>query len=99
MSADGTNKVRATPAWPPSAQTCRTRRATCIMAAQASADQVGGDLREKGMLFPSQSDVLEMEVTTAVRVVEFMFDQDRATIKRPKDLRALVEGQLYKPQY
>ncbi len=70
-----------------------------IVAAQASADQVGTDLREKGMLFPSQSDVLEVEVTTAVRVIEFMFDQGLATVERPKDLRAFVEGQLYKPQY
>ena len=70
-----------------------------IVAAQASADQVGTDLREKGMLFPSQSNVLEVEVTTAVRIVEFMFDQGLATVKRPKDLRAFVEGQLYRPEY
>ena len=70
-----------------------------IVAAQASADQVGTDLREKGMLFPSQSDVLEVEVTTAVRIVEFMFDQGLATVERPKDLRAFVEGQLYTPEY
>ena len=70
-----------------------------IVAAQASADQVGSDLREKGMLFPSQSDVLEVEVTTAVRIVEFMFDQGLATVDRPADLRAFVEGQLYRPGY
>ena len=70
-----------------------------IVAAQASADQVGTDLREKGMLFPSQSDVLEVEITTAVRVVEFMFDRKLATVERPKDLRAFVEGQLYRPHY
>ncbi len=70
-----------------------------IVAAQASADQVGSDLRDKGMLFPGQANVLEVEVTTAVRIVEFMFDQGLATVERPKDLRAFVEGQLYKPQY
>ena len=70
-----------------------------IVAAHASADQVGTDLREKGMLFPSQSDVLDVEITTAVRVVEFMFDQGLATVERPRDLRAFVEGQLYKPEY
>ena len=70
-----------------------------IVAAQASADQVGDDLREKGMLFPSQSDVLEVEITTAVRVVEFMFGQGLATAERPRDLRAFVEGQLYRPEY
>ncbi len=70
-----------------------------IVAAQASADQVGDDLREKGMLFPGQANVLEVEVTTAVRIVEFMFDQGLATAPRPKDMRAFVEGQLYKPKY
>jgi malate dehydrogenase (oxaloacetate-decarboxylating)(NADP+) len=80
----------------------RPRRLTdaCfIAAAQASADQVGPDLRAKGMLFPSQADILEIEVTTATRVAEFMFDQGLAQAARPKDIRAWIEGQLYKPQY
>jgi malate dehydrogenase (oxaloacetate-decarboxylating)(NADP+) len=81
---------------------CRPRRLTdaCfIVAAQASADQVGAELRGRGMLFPSQSDILETEVTTAIRVVEYMFDQGLAQVERPRDLRVWIEGQLYKPQY
>ena len=80
----------------------RPRRITdqCfIVAAQASADQVGPELRAKGMLFPSQDDILETEVTTATRVAEFMFDQGLAQVERPRDIRAWIEGQLYKPQY
>jgi malate dehydrogenase (oxaloacetate-decarboxylating)(NADP+) len=80
----------------------RPRRLTdeCfIVAAQASADQVGPDLRAKGMLFPSQADILETEVTTATRVAEFMFEKGLAQVKRPRDIRAWIEGQLYKPQY
>ena len=80
----------------------RARRLTdeCfIVAAEASADQVGPTLRAKGMLFPSQSDILETEVTTAIRVAEYMFDQGLAQVERPRDLRAWIEGQLYKPQY
>jgi malate dehydrogenase (oxaloacetate-decarboxylating)(NADP+) len=80
----------------------RPRRLTdaCfIAAAQASADQVGADLRAKGMLFPSQADILETEVTTAARVAEFMFDQGLAQVARPRDIRTWIEGQLYKPQY
>jgi malate dehydrogenase (oxaloacetate-decarboxylating)(NADP+) len=80
----------------------RPRRLTdaCfIAAAQACADQVGPDLRAKGMLFPSQADILESEVTTAARVAEFMFDQGLAQVERPRDIRAWIEGQLYKPQY
>lgn len=70
-----------------------------IAAAEASADQVGDDLRNKGMLFPSQANILETEITTAIRVVEFMFDKGLATVERPKDIRAFVESKLYKPAY
>src|SRR6266446_6647135 len=70
-----------------------------IVAAQASADQIGPDLRAQGMLFPGQADILETEVTTATRVAEFMFDEGLAQVKRPRDIRAWIERQLYKPQY
>jgi malate dehydrogenase (oxaloacetate-decarboxylating)(NADP+) len=80
----------------------RPRRLTdaCfIAAAQASADQIGPDLRAKGMLFPGQADILETEVTTATRVAEFMFDQGLAQAQRPRDIRNWIEGQLYTPHY
>ena len=51
------------------------------------------------MLFPSQANILETEVTTATRVAEFMFDKGLAQVKRPSNVRAWIEGQLYKPQY
>jgi malate dehydrogenase (oxaloacetate-decarboxylating)(NADP+) len=70
-----------------------------IVAAEASADQVGPELRAKGMLFPSQGNILETEVTTAARVAEFMFEKSLAQVERPRDIRAWIEGQLYKPQY
>jgi malate dehydrogenase (oxaloacetate-decarboxylating)(NADP+) len=80
----------------------RPRRITdeCfIVAAQASADQISPDLRAKGMLFPGQANILETEITTATRVAEFMFDEGLAQVKRPRDIRAWIEHQLYKPQY
>jgi malate dehydrogenase (oxaloacetate-decarboxylating)(NADP+) len=80
----------------------RPRRLTdaCfIAAAEALADQVGLELRAKGMLFPNQADILETEVTTASRVAEFMFDNGLAQVERPRDIRAWIESQLYKPQY
>jgi malate dehydrogenase (oxaloacetate-decarboxylating)(NADP+) len=51
------------------------------------------------MLFPSQADILAMEVTTAIRVAEFMFDKGLAQVERPRDLRAWIEGQIYTPEY
>jgi malate dehydrogenase (oxaloacetate-decarboxylating)(NADP+) len=80
----------------------RPRRLTdaCfIAAAEASADQVGPDLRTKGMLFPSLADILEAEVTTATRVAEFMFEKGLAQAERPRDIRTWINEQLYKPQY
>jgi malate dehydrogenase (oxaloacetate-decarboxylating)(NADP+) len=80
----------------------RPRRITdeCfIVAARASADQVGPELRARGMLFPSQSQILEMEVTTATRIAQFMFDKGLATVKQPADIRNWIEGQLYSPHY
>ena len=80
----------------------RPRRITdeCfIIAAQASADQVGPELRARGMLFPSQSQILEMEVSTATRIAQFMFEKELATVKQPADIRKWIEGQLYSPHY
>ena len=78
----------------------RPRRLTdaCfIAAAQASADQVGPDLRAKGMLFPSQANILDTDVTTATRAAEFMFDQGLAQAERPRDVRGLDRGPALPP--
>ncbi len=70
-----------------------------IVAAEASAEQVGQDLRDKGALFPSQANILETEVATATRVAEYMFDQGLATAERPREIRTWIEAMLYKPEY
>lgn len=70
-----------------------------IVAAHATADQVTLTQRAKAMLFPSQEQILETEVTTAARIAEYMFDSGLAQVERPRDIRAWLEAQLYKPQY
>ncbi len=70
-----------------------------IVAAEASADQVGQDLRDKGMLYPNQAHILETEVATATRIAEYMFDEGLATAERPQEIRTWIEGMLYKPEY
>ncbi len=77
----------------------RLNDACFIAAAEATADQVGAELRARGMLYPSQADILETQVTTAARVAEFMFDQRLAQAQRPEDIRAWIENLLYKPEY
>ena len=70
-----------------------------ITAAKASADQVGQGDRDKGMLFPKQSHILEVEITTATRLAESIFDAGEATVERPRDVRAWIEDLAYKPEY
>ncbi len=70
-----------------------------IAAARGSADQVSQAERDKGMLFPPQTDILETEITTATRVVEHIFDQGQATVDRPDDIRTWIKAMTYKPAY
>ncbi len=80
----------------------RPRRITdrmFIEAARATADQVSRDDRERGMLYPRQSQILQTEITTATRVAEHIFDQGEATVERPKDVRAWIETLTYRPEY
>ncbi|WP_363325449.1 NAD-dependent malic enzyme [uncultured Methylobacterium sp.] len=77
----------------------RITDAMFIEAARASADQVGPELRDEGMLFPSQRNILETEITTAARLAEWIFDQGRATVERPADIRAWLEAMVYRPGY
>jgi malate dehydrogenase (oxaloacetate-decarboxylating)(NADP+) len=77
----------------------RLTDACFITAAQATADQVDPIMRQKGMLYPAQSNILQTEVTTAARVAEFMFDEGLAQVERPRDIRRWIEGQLFSPGY
>ncbi|MFM2478025.1 NAD-dependent malic enzyme [Celerinatantimonas sp. MCCC 1A17872] len=70
-----------------------------IVAAHAVADQINPQMREQGMLFPSQDNILESEIQTAAKVVEYMFDSGLAQVERPADIRQWIEGQLYTPKY
>jgi malate dehydrogenase (oxaloacetate-decarboxylating)(NADP+) len=81
------------------AKPLRLTDACFIAAAQGTADQVDDNLRANGMLYPSQANILETEVTTATRIAEFMFEQGLAQVERPRDIRSWIEGQLYKPTY
>jgi malate dehydrogenase (oxaloacetate-decarboxylating)(NADP+) len=70
-----------------------------IAAAKGSADQVDQAARDKGMLFPAQANILEVEITTATRIAEHIFERDLATVSRPEDIRAWIKAMTYKPEY
>jgi malate dehydrogenase (oxaloacetate-decarboxylating)(NADP+) len=70
-----------------------------IEAAHAVADQVTPEQLKLGMLFPPQSNILEVEVKTAARVAKLVFDANLARVDRPADMEAFIRRHLYKPEY
>ncbi len=70
-----------------------------IEAAYAVADQVPEDQMKQGLIYPLQSDILEIEIKTAIRVAKLVFDSDLARVGRPNDLETFIRQQVYKPEY
>jgi malate dehydrogenase (oxaloacetate-decarboxylating)(NADP+) len=65
----------------------RVTDAMFIEAAHATADQVTPEQLRLGMLFPPQSNILEVEVQTAARVAKLVFDAGLARVDRPANMR------------
>jgi malate dehydrogenase (oxaloacetate-decarboxylating)(NADP+) len=70
-----------------------------IEAAQAVADQVTREELKQGMLFPPQSNILEVEIQTAARVAKLIFDAGLARVDRPGEMVAFIRKHVYKPEY
>jgi len=70
-----------------------------IEAAHAVADQVSEHQLKLGMLFPPQSNILEVEIQTAARVAKLVFDAGLARVERPTDILAFIRSHVYKPVY
>ena len=70
-----------------------------IEAGQAVADQVPSELLNQGLLYPLQSNILEIEIQTAARVAKLVFDSGLARVERPNDTVAFIRAHVYKPGY
>ena len=70
-----------------------------IEAAHAVAEQVSPEQLKLGMLFPPQSNILEVEVQTAARIAKLVFDAGLAQVDRPTDMVAFIRQHVYKPEY
>src|SRR5260370_39055268 len=68
-----------------------------IEAAHAVADQVTPEQLKLAMLFPPQSNILEVEVQTAVRVAKLVFDASLARVERPANVEKFIRQHVYKP--
>jgi malate dehydrogenase (oxaloacetate-decarboxylating)(NADP+) len=70
-----------------------------IEAAHAVADQVTPEQLRLGMLFPPQSNILEVEIQTAARVAKLVFDSDLARVERAANMDAFIRRHVYHPEY
>jgi malate dehydrogenase (oxaloacetate-decarboxylating)(NADP+) len=70
-----------------------------IESAHAVADQLTPEQLKLGMLFPPQSNILEVEIKTATRVAKLAFDRGLARVDRPADIEAFIRQHVYKPEY
>ena len=70
-----------------------------IEAAQAVADQLTPELLKQGLLYPLQSNILEVEIQTAARVAKLVFDSRLARVDRPTDMVEFIRQHVYKPEY
>ena len=70
-----------------------------IESAHAVADQVTPEQLKLGMLFPPQSNILEVEIKTAARVARLVFESKLESVDRPADYEAFIRSHLYKPEY
>ena len=57
------------------------------------------ELLNQGLLYPLQSNILEIEIQTAARVAKLVFDSGLARIDRPADMVAFIREHVYKPEY
>ena len=70
-----------------------------VEAGRAVSDQITPDQLAQGLLYPPQSNILEIEIQTAIRVVKLVFDHDLARVERPDNLETWIRSQIYKPEY
>jgi malate dehydrogenase (oxaloacetate-decarboxylating)(NADP+) len=70
-----------------------------IEAGQAVADQDPPELLKQGLLYPQQSNILEIEIQTAARVAKLVFDAGLARVPRPDDLVTFIRQHVYTPKY
>jgi malate dehydrogenase (oxaloacetate-decarboxylating)(NADP+) len=70
-----------------------------IVAARAVADQVTEKQLAQGMLYPPQSNILDIALYTAAKVAEVIFERGLARVDKPADATTFIRQHAYKPMY
>lgn len=80
-------------------ESTRVTQAMFIIAAKAVAEQVPQGSLDAGLIYPSQSQMLDASLHTAAKIAEYIFDQGLARVARPDNIEAHIRGMAYKPAY
>ena len=70
-----------------------------IEAAHAVSDQITPEQLQQGLLYPPQSNILETEIQTAIRIAKVVFDHNLAGVARPDDIETFIRSHVYQPKY
>jgi malate dehydrogenase (oxaloacetate-decarboxylating)(NADP+) len=77
----------------------RINDAMFVAAAAGCASIIAPEQRAKGLLYPLQSNILEVEISIATAIAKNIFDQKLASVDCPADIHAWLESLVYKPSY
>jgi len=70
-----------------------------ITAAEGVAEQVTKKDFENGLIYPKVNDILIVSINVAVKIATYIFDNNIASVERPKDIKAFLKSKMYKPEY
>ncbi|CAG0910350.1 unnamed protein product [Cyprideis torosa] len=70
-----------------------------ITSGLALAKMLTQEEKEKGMVLPPQSDILEVSLEVATKVAERFFEDGLAQVERPENIKEWLQSMLYKPEY
>ena len=96
------NNVYIFPAMGMAVFATKTRRVTeamFIVAAKAVAEQVTEHSLASGQIYPPRSQIFEASQHVAIRLAEYIFDNDLARVPRPADIAAHIKSCTYRAMY
>ena len=70
-----------------------------IAGARGCADCVSKADRRRGMLYPPQREMLNIETRIAIAIARDIFDRGLAGVDEPEDLSAMIQEHIYEPSY
>ncbi|CAG0907370.1 unnamed protein product [Cyprideis torosa] len=70
-----------------------------ITSGLALAKMLTQEEKEKGMVLPPQSDILEVSLEVATKVAERFFEDGLAQVERPDNIKEWIKAMQYTPKY